>query len=172
MIYKNSKLSLLVFSLILIMLLATTSFAIYDIKEKNKEISALSNEADRVTEARSLVQSIKVAQKSAATELEDFNNLVLSRDKLVFLIEDIEKMGRALGLDTNIVSVGKLEDTKSKKSDVIRIVIETQGSWAPTLSFLRAIESLPHRVMIEETSLSKVETNWNLKITLTLYLFD
>ena len=68
---------------------------------------------------------------------------------------------------------GKKKEKKMPvEPDIIRIVIEAQGSWAPTLSFLHAIESLPHRVMIDESSLSKVEDDWRLRTTLSLHSFD
>ena len=118
-------------------------------------------------------------QKNAAEDIAAFDSLTLSGDNLVPLIEDIEGAGQTLGLDTKIVSVGKIEDKKSVEPDIIRIVMETQGSWAPTLSFLRAIESLPHRVMIDESILSRDEigpagngASWRLKIVLSLYSFD
>ena len=172
MILNNSKLLLMALSLILIILLTIVALGIYDIKVKNKETFKLLNEADSVAETENLAQSIRVMQASAAEDITAFDNLVLVGDKLVPLIESIEEVGRELGLDTNIVSVAKIEDKKSVEPDIIRIVVETQGSWAPTLSFLRAIESLPHRVMIDESSLSKVEIGWRMRITLSLHSFD
>jgi len=172
MILNNSKLLLMALSLILIILLTIVALGIYDIKVKNKETFKLLNEADSVAETENLAQSIRVMQASAAEDITAFDNLVLVGDKLVPLIESIEEVGRELGLDTNIVSVAKIEDKKSVEPDIIRIVMETQGSWAPTLSFLRAIESLPHRVMIDESSLSKVEIGWRMRITLSLHSFD
>jgi len=172
MILNNSKLLLMALSLILIILLTIVALGIYDIKVKNKETFKLLNKADSVAETENLAQSIRVIQASAAEDIAAFDNLVLVDDKLVPLIESIEETGRELGLDTNIVSVAKIEDKKSVEPDIIRIVVETQGSWAPTLSFLRAIENLPYRVMIDESSLSKGEVDWRLRITLSLYSFD
>ena len=172
MILNNSKLLLMALSLILIILLTIVALGIYDIKVKNKETFKLLNKADSVAETENLAQSIRVIQASAAEDIAAFDNLVLVDDKLVPLIESIEEVGRELGLDTNIVSVAKIEDKKSVEPDIIRIVVETQGSWAPTLSFLRAIENLPYRVMIDESSLSKGEVDWRLRITLSLYSFD
>ena len=172
MILNNSKLLLMALSLILIILLTIVALGIYDIKVKNKETFKLLNKADSVAETENLAQSIRVMQASAAEDITAFDNLVLVGDKLVPLIESIEEVGRELGLDTNIVSVAKIEDKKSVEPDIIRIVVETQGSWAPTLSFLRAIENLPYRVMIDESSLSKGEVDWRLRITLSLYSFD
>ena len=172
MIFNNSKLSLIILALASLILLAILTLGVYDIQAKNRKASELLNLANQAAEARTLARSIRMMQDSAAEDLTTFDNLTLSDDKLVPLIEEIEWAGRALGLDTSIVSVGKIEDKKSIEPDIIRIVMETQGSWTPTFSFLRAIESLPHRVTIEESSLSKTEFGWRSKIVLSLYSFN
>jgi len=40
------------------------------------------------------------------------------------------------------------------------------------MSFLHAIESLPNRVMINESSFYKEDDDWNSIIILSLYSFD
>ncbi|MEX2013479.1 MAG: hypothetical protein WD897_01000 [Parcubacteria group bacterium] len=172
MIFKNSKLLLITLSFISVILLTILILGAYNIQLKNKEASELLNLADESAEARTLAQSIRTTQENAVEDLTAFDSLVLSGDRLVPLIDNIERAGRTFGLDTNIVSVAKIEDKESIEPDMIQVVMETQGSWAPTLSFLRAIESLPHRVMIEESSLSRVEVGWRSRIVLSLYSFD
>lgn len=179
MTFNNSKLLLAALSLVSIILLAVLILGTYNIQLKNKEASELLNLADEVAETKILSQSIRMMQSNSAEDIAAFDSLTLSGDNLVPLIEDIEGAGQTLGLDTKIISVGKIEDKKSVEPDIIRIVAETQGPWAPTLSFLRAIESLPHRVMIDESSLSRNEigpasdgASWRLKIVLSLYSFD
>lgn len=172
MTFNNSKLPLIILVLISIIFLTVLILGAYNIQLKNKEASEILNLTDEVAETRVLAQSIRIMQNNAGQDLAAFDNLILSGDKLVPLIEGIEGVGRTLGLDINIVSVGKIEDKKSVEPDIIRIVMETQGSWAQTFSFLRAIENLPHRVMIEESSLLKGEIGWRLKIILSLYSFN
>ena len=172
MIFRNSKLLLTILALVSVMLLATLTLGVYSIRAKNKNVPKLLNLADQAAEMKILVQSVRMIQNDAREDIKAFDNFVFSDDKLVLLIESIEGAGQALGLDTNIVSVGKIEDEKSVTPDIVRIVTETQGPWAPTLSFLRAIESLPHRILIEESSLSRVEVGWRSRIILSLYSFD
>lgn len=172
MIFNNSKVTLAILALVSAVLLTVLILGAYKVQLKNKEASELLNLANQAAEARILAQSIRTAQNDAAEDIAAFDRLALSSDKLVPLIESIEKAGRRLDLDTRIVSVGKMEDKKSVEPDIIRVVMETQGSWPRTLSFLHAIESLPHRVMMEETSLSRVGSGWRLRIVLALYSFD
>lgn len=172
MILKNSKIFLVTLSLIALVFLASVIFGIYDIKTKNKETSELLNEADRTSETGDLAQSIRTIQMSAEEDLITFEKIVLTNDKLVPLIESVELAGRELGLETKVVSVGKIEDKKPEEPSMIRMVLEVVGPWAETVSFLRAIESLPHRVIIDEASLSEVDVNWRLRITLSLHSFN
>ena len=163
---------LIILSLVTIVLLAVLAMGVYSIRVTNKEASRLTNLADHAAETEILVQSIRAVQNDAAEDIEAFDNLVLADDKLVPLIESIEGTGRALGLETSILSVGKIEDEKSAESPLVRIVMETQGPWAETFSFIQAVESLPHRVILDESSFSKEETGWRSRIILSLYLFD
>lgn len=169
---NNSKLFLTILSLLSIVLLVVLILDTYNIRIQNRETSELFNSADRAAETRTLVQSTRLLQSNAAEDLATFDRMTLSGDKLVPLIESIEGAGRALGLKVNIVSVGSMENVKSEGLNTIRIVLNVQGSWASTLSFLRAIESLPHRVMIEESSFSKEDIGWRSRIILALYSFD
>lgn len=171
MISKNSKALLITLSLISLVFLSLVVFGIYDIKSKNKNTSELLNQADSVSETGNLAQSIKMMQMNAEEDLSAFEELVLTSDKLVPLIEELESTGRGFGLDTKIISVGKVEDKKALEPSMIHIILEAQGPWAETLAFLRAIESLPHRVIIDEASLSEVDVNWRLRITLVLPSF-
>lgn len=172
MIFKNSKLLLTVLALIAVILLAVLTAGIYSVRAKNQKISELLNLADQASEIEVLTRSIRAVQSGAEKDLKAFDNLVLSDDKLVALIESIEAAGQTLGLGTKIVSVSKIEDKKAIVPDMIAITIETQGPWAGTLSFLHAIESLPHRIRIDKLTLSKEEVGWRSATTLVLYSFD
>jgi Tfp pilus assembly protein PilO len=186
MTITHSKLFPITLSLLSIVFLAVLILEIYNIQLKNREASELFNLADNNAKMAVLTQSIRMVQTNSAEDIAAFDKLTLSDANLVSLIENIEATGHVLGLNTNIVSVEKIEDKKSAEPDLIRLAIETQGSWAPTLSFLRAIESLPHRVMINESNLSRNEAgpasprqggagdgvSWHLKIILSLYSFN
>lgn len=172
MIFRNAKLILVPLLLLLATVVTVVATAIYEIEIKNQKASQLQIEADNLAESQDLSRAIHLTQKSASEDLADFQNLLLSSDKLVSLIEEIEKTGRALGLETEIVSVGQADGGKDAQSGTVTIAVETQGSWAPTLAFVRALESLPYRIMINESNLSKTNDSWHLRITLSLYLFN
>ncbi|KKQ82937.1 MAG: hypothetical protein UT07_C0014G0013 [Parcubacteria group bacterium GW2011_GWB1_38_8] len=171
MILKNSKLFIMVLVLISTTLFIVLVLGVYIVRLKNNNTSELLNTADNFTETNALVQSIRIAQRSASEDIESFNNFVLSEDKLVPLIESIEEVGRKFGLETDITSVKGTEE-ELVEPHIISIAVETKGSWVSVMSFLHAIESLPNRVMINESSFYKEDDDWNSIIILSLYSFD
>lgn len=169
---SHSKPLLVILSLISLILTVVLVLGIYNIRLKNKETSELLNLVDEAAEKEALSQSIRLMQNTLAEDIKAFNNVVLSNDKLILLIESIEKSGKVLGLDADILSVEEVKDASSIGLHTVRMVIETRGSWAPTLSFLRVIESLPHRVLIDESNILKQNNSWRSKVILSLYLSD
>lgn len=170
---SGSKTILILLFLVFAVLLATLVFGLYDMRTKNAGISRVINEADQAAETERLIQSIKELQASNSEDLEAFETIVFTSDKLVPLIESIEEAGDKLGLETKIASVSEIEDKKSAEPRLIRIVIEaSEGSWGSTLSFLRAVENLPHRIMVEESNLSKEGDSWHLRMTISIHTFD
>lgn len=173
MTHKGSRPATFLLFIVLLVLLAVLVFGTYDIRTKNTEISRIINEVDRAAETKRLIQSIKEIQSNVSADLETFDNTVFTSDKLVPLIESIEDAGFKLGLETKIASVSEIEDKKSAKQKFIRMVIETKnGSWNSTLSFVKAVESLPHRVMVEETNVFKELDSWRLRMTISIHVFD
>ena len=179
MILKNSKFLLIVFSLIAAASLALLIFGAYDIRMTNEETSNILNESDQVAEERIVLQSIRVIQNESRDELEVLQSFVVSEDALVPLLESIEGIGRELGLESEIVSVdnasvaptSRARSIQEEKAELIRIVIEAEGSWSSVFNFVQAIERLPYKVTIEEASLSKDE-DWSSRIVILVNTFQ
>ncbi len=171
MIFKNTRLRLIVLSVIALLLLGFLGFDLYNIRAKNDTTSKLLTLADQEAEEKILVQSIRLIQNNAREDIEAFEGIVLSDDGVVRMIESVERAGQSLGLETEIISVEKTGEETLDNPQKIRLVIESNGLWAATFSYLRAIESLPHRVMIEKVDFSKGKDVWHSRIALSLYLF-
>ena len=179
MTFNNSKSFLVILSTISVILFAILIMGVYRIRVMNKESSELLELSEHSAQTRILDQSIRVAQNMSAEDLSALELLTLSEDKTVSLIENIENVGRALGLETDIASIDEIKGSSFPEPKTIRIVVETGGSWTRTVSFLHAVESLPYRVMIRESDFSKIEvgpdgatTNWKSRIILELHSFD
>ena len=169
---KNSQILLGLLSVVSLALLGLIVFGVYDIRVKNIETSTLLSEAGQVAEIGSIAQSIKVLKSSTIEDVNLLNRLALTNDNLVPLIESIESKGRSLNLVTSIASVERNKAAESTEPDKIRMVIEAEGALAGTFTLLQAIESLPHRVVIDDVSLLEVSEGWHLRVVLLLYIFD
>ena len=171
---NNSKLLIIVLTLIVLGLVGALGVEVHGVWRNNHTTAALLDEANATTEADVLAQSIKTMQSNSALELAEFDDFVITDAKLVGLIEKVEEAGQAFNLTTNIVSVDKIEDKKAKPNDprIIRLTVETDGSWSGTMLFLRALESLPHRITMEEVNTTKQETGWHMKVVISLNSFD
>lgn len=169
---RNSKIFLIVSLVVSLVLLSGLVLIVYSIVVKNREASELINTADRIGEATILAQSVETIRAQAGADLDALDRLALSSDKLIFLIESVEEAGRDLGLNINISSVERVEDKKSTEPPVFRMMLDTRGSWLSTFVFLKALESLPYRVMMDEINLSRAEIGWQSKIILSIHTFD
>lgn len=172
MIFQSTRLAVGIFSLIFIILLAAIVFGIYDIRSKNQETSILLNDARQVTEVGGLTQSIKTIRASLSEDSLALDELAFTSEKLVPFIESIEEKGESLKLDTSITSVEKKEGADPADPGLINLVVETTGSWASNSAFLHAIESLPYRVMIKESTLSRNQDAWHLRVLFSIHSFD
>lgn len=172
MTLTSSKIKLTSLSLLALILVLLVFWAIYQIRAENEETSRLLNTVNQAAQNELQAKAVRVLQDTALAEIEAFEDFALSDDRIVAVIENIESAGEALGLDTKIVSVEKIEEGSANEPQRIHLVIESLGSWGRNFSFIRAIENLPHRIFIEDVSLSKEETQWLSRIKLSLYSFN
>lgn len=143
----------------------------YEIQTTNREVSELINTAKLMKEERASIQSARMARNLAAEEVRTLQELTFGADQLVSFIEDLESVGKKLGLDVNIISVNRVDDKKKPIPYIIRISLEAKGGWSGTFSFLQAIENLPYKVIIEEAILLKDEVDWSLRTTVSVPAF-
>lgn len=166
-IVKTVLLSLAALSLIVLL-----GFDLYSIRSKNKEASRLLNLTEESSKGEVASQSIRIQREASKEEIEAFEAIALSEAGLVSVIESLESAGRTLGLVTEIISVTQEGEVPAGEPQKIRIVVEGIGGWGGAYSLLKAVESLPQRVIIEEASLTKDGTAWKSRIDFSLHSFN
>lgn len=168
---KDTKITLAVLSLVAVALLAFLAFGWFQLKGENEKTAellvAVMQQEDREREE----QAIRAAKLESAEYISAFENLVLTSEKLVPLIESIEAAGRGAKLDVKLASVDK-QDGENGAPQVIRFAVNASGSWAGVSDFLRTVEALPYRVMIESVTLSKGDAGWSEAIVFSLHSFN
>lgn len=170
MTLKNTKLLISVLAFVAIALSCLVFLGMRKTRIQNEETSLLLISADEIAAESAALQSIRAARVTSKIEIEEFESLVLTDEKLVGAIESIENAGRRLGLSTDTVSVqNEVEDSSTHNK--VNLMVETEGDWEPTMQFLKAVESQPYRVMIDEVHFQKEEGVWLSRIGLSLYIF-
>lgn len=167
---KKTKLTIWLLSFAAIILLGLALLDLRKVVVENREASSLALTAEEKGREEAVVQSVKVLRQRSGEVVEEFERLTLTNEALVPTIELIESGGRSLGLAVEIASVEK--SGGAGEPSKVRLVIETKGAWSGTLSFLRAVESLPHRVMIENVYFTKEGGQWRSSIAVSLYSFN
>lgn len=174
----RSTLTILILSSsVALLLLGLLTYVIYDIRASSRKTVALLQEADKITSEDLLFQSIRSVRGSIIEDLSNFDDIVLTEEKVVPLIERIEDAGRGLGLETTITSVSLLKvegngvAQPTDKPKRVKLIIETKGGQNSTLNFLSALESLPQRILIDESNLIQEEGGWRTRTALSVYAF-
>ncbi len=171
MMAKNLKLTTLILTLITIGLILLTLFNIYKIRKQNEETSLLLTQVEEMAGESASAQAIRSSRNKASEEIERFESIALTEDKLVSTLESIESIGKALSLTTDIVSVEK-EEVTSGNHYKVSLLVETEGEWSSSLQFLKALESIPNRVLVDEVHFEKEEDVWTSRIGISLYIFN
>ncbi|OHA91006.1 MAG: hypothetical protein A2832_00255 [Candidatus Zambryskibacteria bacterium RIFCSPHIGHO2_01_FULL_44_22b] len=172
MTFKNSKLVISILIPTAMALIAILAIGIYSIRANNNETSKLLTLSSDADEAKVRAQATRLLRVKAAEDLEAFERLILSEEGIVSLIEMIEEAGQALNLDTEVVSVNKVDKEDADNPKLVEVVVEGRGAWAEAYALLASLESLPQRLNLEESNLSKVDGAWDLRVVLSLNYFD
>ncbi|MBX4200134.1 hypothetical protein KW790_01585 [Candidatus Parcubacteria bacterium] len=167
-------------TLLLIGLLGVFVYGVYIVNNKQKQVEMLQSEAGSGSKGDTLIQALKTIQNNDRDELLALNDLIITKESLVTLLELIEKTAKDLGLDIKVNSLqGTEKTTKASPSPTVNVSLTTTGSWISSITFVHAIESLPYRVIIDTTDMStsvglveegkKSSPVWRSSYQLTLY---
>lgn len=162
-----TKSLIVLLGLISIALIAIVAFGVYYIKNKSLQTSQTIQKVEESSSNSILVQSINSSSNKSLNELAGLEELSLSQDKLVGFIENLEELAKSMNLEIKIISVDSEPGKGADNPDKIHFKIETSGNWSNNMKFLHAIEYLPFRTMINNTSLSSKSPNNNLNFSTT-----
>jgi hypothetical protein len=129
-------------------------FLFLAVKSKNEKISAFLNEADADLKKDETLRSIKITLEDYEEEVAKLDTYFISHEGTSEFIESLESLGEKAGVALTIASVALEQDTRVKNDfkEVLRIRMETSGSWANTFTFLSIIENMPMSVRVENAA--------------------
>lgn len=169
---SNTQMRLVLAGTMALLLAACFAYAIYTVRAANTAISQLALQAESVSKKEKENQAIRTARLASEADIQAFEKIPLSGNGVVGVIESLEAAGKSLNLDTNIVSVNDVEGEKGNAQKQILIVIEGEGSWTGAYSLVKAVESLPQRVILKSVELSKNDALWKTRIGFSIFSFN
>ena len=172
MSFLNFTTKIVSISLTVILLLGLNGWGIYHIRTLTQKSSELLNSANQVAQENSEAKTIRTLKESVGGEGAALQVVALTESGVVRVIESVESVGRALGLETEIISVDKSAEKTTAPLQKIRLSLNSVGSWGNNFSFLNAVENLPHKIVIERAAFSKNEPDWRLQLTMVISTFE
>jgi Tfp pilus assembly protein PilO len=163
---------------LMLALVATTGYALFKIRASNAETAILLAKVNSISEEAAYLQSLRAARNHTRLDIAELDRLVLNESEIVSLMESIERVGRVSGVSVNIISASVTTESRPRRGAPATeapkrtdLVVEAKGSLDGILNFIETIELLPHRVMIEESTVSENDSEWRSKTTLSIYIF-
>jgi hypothetical protein len=150
----GTKSLIVILGIISLLLFGLVIGGVYFIKSKSLKTNEVVQKVEEGNSVSVLVQSINSSGPNSKNELNKLNDLGLSQEKLVGFIESLEDLAKELNLTIKIISVESEPGKGADNPDKIHFRIETSGKWGTNMQFLHALEYLPYRTMINNTSLS------------------
>lgn len=111
------------------------------IEEMQMEVKTKERQLESRHDTKKLVESLSEQKKK-------IDDVFLSPDNLVNLVEQIEEIGRSAGVVANINSVDNFGSVKNRPS----FKISASGDYNKIFKFLILLENLPTKMMIKSTS--------------------
>lgn len=166
---KKKSIIYLIFITILNLLLIGGSLYLYFSIQKQREI--LKQIPQDLILAETEVQNNKALKKQIEETREyweKFNSIFLDKDEIISFIENLETLGKKIGLSLEFDSV----DTNTEKGQKPHFRFHTEGNFDKLFQFLLLIENYPYQIVFQELRFTKTTELWraDFDIILTSYL--
>lgn len=176
----STKQLLVLFLILIIILLGLHYVAFSFIRKASQTVSALQGEVN--TLQTQIHEFSKYSADDMRTLTQAISRHIVSKTDFVTFIENIEAQARSQNIVIEIrsVDVEKRSEDEADDKELMRLQIETRGSWSSTMKFLNHLEYLPYQITVHEVSFStgsKEEggkvgpTEWQGRIELTALKF-
>jgi Tfp pilus assembly protein PilO len=145
---------LILMILLNIMAIAGYYFFFQYIETQSKTSLSLTSTLDLSQQKNSHLNALRSVIKETEGKRQQLATFLLSSDTEIPFIEQLEALGKssALAIKTNNIAsiVGGTATTK-----VLKMQLQTIGSWNNTLYFLSQVENLPYNIDIQGVSLGR-----------------
>ncbi|MBL7045136.1 MAG: hypothetical protein ISR98_00855 [Parcubacteria group bacterium] len=156
---KTTKQIFMFMTILTIAVIISYSFFFYNIKEKNKMISLMTNETDAAIQREVKLRSVKDLIKDTQENRLKLDTYFVVDDKIVNFIEEIEELSRDVGVDTEVVSVNVDEGKANNISELLKLDLNIEGKWEDVFQFITLIEKMSFKISVSQASLQVIYDN-------------
>lgn len=152
--FYSTKQVVIVLSIMIVVMIGLHYLVFSFIRQADVEVNTLGQEV------QVLQGQVSEFSKYRPEELRNLAQAVISKfvsqKDFVDFIETIETEARVQGLAvaTRSVGVEQRSDDPSDDKEIIRLKLETRGSWANTMRFVNYLEHLPYKISVRSLRLS------------------
>lgn len=149
-ISRNTKQALILTIILTIVAIVFYVWIFNNIKNTNKAISTISNEMNLATKKEMTLRSTKSLVKDTEANRAKIENYFVADDTIVNFIETVESMSDYTGAEVKVLSVNVSDNQimKNDVSEVLRLNLETKGTWNKVFHFLSLMEKMPFSIDI------------------------
>lgn len=158
----SSKTKQILLTIIVLVIAVSIAYAMLflNIKEKNNNISALSNEIDIVLQKEIKLRSVKHLINDTEQDRVKLDSHFVTDDEVVNFIEKIENLGTDSGTKVEVISVyvddvNKEVTNQAAINELLYLDFKTEGSFAQMFHFLSMLEKLPFKIDIPQVNFEK-----------------
>jgi len=152
----STKQIIIIFGIIILLLLGLHYFVFYFIK--STAIEVLNIERDIKSTQAQVIEFSKYTPEDLNALARSVSAKFISSGDFVEFIQGIETKGRAQNLVVTVRSVAtepRSADSPNDDKEILRLQLETRGSWADTLRFVYYLEHLPYKIAVRQLKLVK-----------------
>lgn len=158
----SSKTKQVLLTAIVLVIVASVAYIIFfiNIKEKNNNVSALTNEVDSVLQKEIKLRSVKYLIKDIQDDIVKLDSHFVADDEIINFIEMIEDLGVESGAKVEVTNVSidvvdeKVVD-KNKIDESLNLDFKIEGRFVEMFHFLSMFEKLPFKINILRTNFEK-----------------
>lgn len=160
MLIKKTKNLLTVFLILNLILVSLYVLLSMEIGKNIEKISNLSNDLSLQLAKEKQLRSFKSVAEDTLLNRAKLNSYLVANDGEVSFINKIEELINISGAETSISTVSveayNQDAVMNEYIEVLRLKLNTAGSWSENIYLLNLLESMPYRISITDLSLDAV----------------
>ena len=153
-------------SIMVATVLAVYVFLFLDIRDKNREVFLILNEADIEAREDLRLRSIQDVVNDTEEQRGQLNVYFVDDDKIVEFIETIEELGSFTGAEVEVTAVNIEEKVgeSGENDEFLQLTFSAKGDWDEVFYLFSLVELLPYKIEVRRASFESSSSKGKLGV--------